>query len=507
MVIRATTSPGLHPTNSLDEEGIFRLLVETISDYAIFVLTPEGFVATWNAGAQRIKGYDRSEIIGKHFSVFYPQKEIDNRKPDHELEIAKASGRFEEEGWRVRKDGTRFWANVVITSLVDSHGKLLGFGKITRDLTERRLADLRYKLLVTSVQDYAIFSLDSEGVVTSWNLGAERIKGYSAEEIVGRHFSQFYTEEDRRAGLPGTVLATAVREDHYQGEGWRVRKDGTRFWSSVVVTPLYDEEGTLTGFSKVTRDMTDRKMLMDQIRRHAEELEHRITQHEETNAELEAFSYSVSHDLRAPLRAVEGFAQALREEYADKLDDVGNDYLDEIQSAAVRMNRLVQDLLSYGRLGRVELAFTSVSLLRAVEGVLAELGADRKYVHVDVDPTLHVLAHDPTLRQVLLNLIGNALKFRRPDADPEVAVTASSSDTGTIHISVADRGIGISPQHHDRIFKVFERLHSGDSYPGTGIGLAIVQRAVTRMRGHVGLESTPDQGSTFWFELPNAEGK
>src|SRR5205823_5639970 len=198
-------------------------------------------------------------------------------------------------------DGTRFWANVVITRLTDESGKLIGFGKITRDLTERRRSEQRYRLLVEGVSDYAIFSLDPQGFITTWNSGAQRLKGYTSEEIIGKHLSTFYTPEDRANGLADVVLSTATNEGHWAGEGWRVRKDGRRFWSSAVVTALRDDEGGLTGFSKITRDITDRKQLLDQVRAHASELEKRIEEREQTNAEVEAFSYSVSHYVRVPV--------------------------------------------------------------------------------------------------------------------------------------------------------------------------------------------------------------
>jgi PAS domain S-box-containing protein len=316
-----------HSQNPLQAERIFRLMVEGIQDYAILLLTPEGNVASWNSGAERIKRYLPAEIIGKHFSIFYPPQDVANGKPEMELRVAGDTGRYEDEGWRIRKDGTRFWANVVITAIRDSDGTLIGFGKVTRDTTERREADLRYRLLIEGVTDYAIYSLDPEGTITSWNSGAQRIKGYTNEEIIGSHFSRFYTKEDAEAGLPKKVLETASVSGHYEGEGWRVRKDGSRFWSSVVVTPLRDESGRLLGFSKITRDVTDRKVLLDKIQQHAEELERRIAETQQTNSELEAFSYSVSHDLRAPLRTIEGFTDIVLTDFDKQLPQQAVDYL------------------------------------------------------------------------------------------------------------------------------------------------------------------------------------
>ena len=242
MVHREQT-PNARPDLTLQSEGVFRMLVEGVRDYAIFLLDPQGNVASWNPGAERIKGYSAAEIIGKHFSSFYPEDDKLAGKPEYELKVAVEKGRFEDENWRIRKDGSRFWASVVITRVRNESGKLIGFGKITRDLTERRVAEQRYRLLVEGVRDYAIFSLDPSGHVTSWNVGAERIKGYKDYEILGEHFSRFYPSEDRAAGLPAHVLRTATETGHYEGEGWRVRKDGSRFWASIVVTPIRNDQG------------------------------------------------------------------------------------------------------------------------------------------------------------------------------------------------------------------------------------------------------------------------
>ena len=503
MALYTTTTPSRIAAN-LQSERVFRYLVESIGDYAIYMLAPTGHVATWNLGAERIQGYKADEIVGEHCSRFYPQGELDKDKPGLELREAERTGHVEVEGWRLRKDGALFWANVVITAIRDEQGCLLGFGNVTRDLTERRQADLRYRLLIEAVTDYAIYSLDAGGHITSWNPGAERIKQYSSDEIIGKHFSIFYTPEDRAKGMPQFVLHTAATEGHFEGEGWRVRKDGTRFWSSVAVTPVRDEKGNVVGFSKITRDITDRKKLLDQIREHAEELELRIAEREQTNAELEAFSYSVSHDLRAPIRAITGFADALREEYGDRLDDTAHEYLRHVLDGAARMNRLVEDLLNYSRLSRIELLVTDVPAARATASALKSVGATDGTIQVNIPDNAEVRAHEPTLSQVLFNLINNALKFRRPDAKPRVIISYAVKDRFG-RISVSDNGIGIAPQHQERIFQVFERLHGTEEFPGTGIGLAIVKRAVERMGGRIGVESELGRGSTFWIDLPRPE--
>jgi len=236
--------------------------VEGLRDYAIFTLTAEGNVSSWNTGAQNIKGYRAEEIIGKHFSMFYTSKAQNERFPWFELREATRLGRFEDEGWRVRKDGTTFWANVIITA-VKEDDVLLGFLKVTRDLTERKMAEQQLRVLergVSEVKDYAIFILSPEGIIKTWNSGAQRIKQYTAAEIVGRHFSTFYTPPDLARKWPEHELKVAIETGRFEDFGWRLRKDGTRFWANVVITPIYSDTGEHFGFTKVTRDLTEKRL-------------------------------------------------------------------------------------------------------------------------------------------------------------------------------------------------------------------------------------------------------
>jgi PAS domain S-box-containing protein len=262
-----------NPENPPSTSSRFELLVQSVTDYAIYMLDLEGRVSSWNAGARRFKGYEPDEIIGEHFSRFYTPEEKQREIPRIALETAAREGRFEAEGWRVRKDGSRFWANVVIDPIRDPTGNLVGYAKVTRDLTERRAAEeelraseQRFRLLVQSVTDYAIYMLDPEGRVSSWNAGAERFKGYAANEIIGEHFSRFYSEEDREAGIPATALETARRDGRFEAEGWRVRKDNSRFWASVIIDPIRNDAGDLIGFAKVTRDLTEKRAIEEQLR-------------------------------------------------------------------------------------------------------------------------------------------------------------------------------------------------------------------------------------------------
>jgi PAS domain S-box-containing protein len=276
MVQKPEIPVALGPASSWHDEP-YRRMVEGIRDYAVFLLDTEGNVASWNQGAERIKGYKSTEIVGRHFSTFYPKSAVDKGWPQHELETAARIGHFEDEGWRVRKDGTKFWANVVITAIRNEDGQLLGFSKITRDLTERRMneerlrvSEERFRMMVEGVRDYAIFLIDPSGYVATWNAGAQRIKGYLPEEIIGKHFSQFYPAEARERNWPQRELEEALRLGRFEDEGWRLRKDGTRFWANVVITPLRDRDGVHRGFSKITRDLTERREQEERLRQSEE---------------------------------------------------------------------------------------------------------------------------------------------------------------------------------------------------------------------------------------------
>ena len=365
----------------------------------------------------------------------------------------------------------------------------------------RKVIEERYRLLIETMQDYAMFTLDPTGTVTSWNPGAERMKGYSPLEIIGQNFSRFYTEEDQRSGLPELILSTALQQGHYEDEGWRVRKDGSRFWASVVVTPLRTEDGVLLGFSKVTRDVTERKRLTEELEQHAKELELRIGERDQTNADLEAFSYSVAHDLRAPLRAIEGFTSAALDDFGEELPARVRDYLNRVVNASERMDTLIGDLLQYSRITRTEITNSRVGLEQAVHQALEHFDKDaRSRIFVNVEAGLAAIAHQATLVQAVINLVSNALKFYPPGANPHAEIRAFRKGENVI-IQVRDEGIGIENVHQEQIFRAFERLHSMEQYPGTGIGLAIVERGVAKMGGKIRVQSAPGKGSTFSIEV------
>jgi PAS domain S-box-containing protein len=493
-----------------------RLLVDAVGDYAIFLLDIHGNIETWNTGARRLKGYAPEEIIGRHFSTFYTPEDIARDHPAEELEIAAREGRYEEEGWRVRKDGSRFWANVVITALRDESGTLLGFGKVTRDLTARRLGEeqLRgqamqlvginrdleqFRLIVATIRDYAIFALDPGGHVRTWNAGAVAIKGYTEDEVVGQHFSIFYTDADRARNHPADELEIAARTGRHEEEGWRVRKDGSRFWANIVITALRDERGILVGYAKITRDLTARREAEERLRRTTAELER-------SNAELERFASAAAHDLAEPLHTIAGLADLIDRRHAEALGDEGRQSLAHIRSGAERLRSLVDALLTYSRAShgamrheRVEVAGAVGRVLEGLRVTLAERDAQ-----VHQGENLGVVVGDSRLLEVVLqNLVANALKFNEGD-QPRIDISAERVN-GAWRVTVADDGIGIAPEHQEQVFALFSRLHGVDRYPGSGMGLALCRRIVERHGGEMGVESRPGQGSRFWFTLPAAE--
>ncbi|HET7463217.1 MAG TPA: PAS domain-containing sensor histidine kinase [Longimicrobium sp.] len=492
-----------------ESSGLYQLLVESVQDYAIFALDPAGYILNWNLGAQRLKGYTRDEIVGQHFSIFYPQSDIDAGKPPWELETAEAEGRLEDEGWRVRKDGTRFWANVVITALRDETGTLVGFAKVTRDLTERRRAEEvqrdseeRFRLLVQHVKDYGIFMLDPGGHVISWNEGAERIKGWTAAEIIGKHFSTFYPPEDM--AKPAWELEVAIRDGRVEDEGWRMRKDGTRFWANVVITALRAPDGRLLGFTKVTRDLTERReaeaRVLDATRRAAAA--------DAANRAKSEFLASMSHELRTPLNAIGGYTELLALGLRGPVNEQQKEDLDKIQRSQRHLLNIINDLLNFSRMeaGRVEYERVRVPLRATVAAVtlMLEPQARRKEIALTLAPcpdTLSALADAVKVEQILLNLCSNAVKFTGKGGRVEVSCGA---DETTVTVEVCDTGEGIPPDQVDRIFEPFVQLGRSltNTREGTGLGLAISRDLARGMGGDLCVRSRMGQGSTFTLTLP-----
>jgi len=510
-----------------ESEEIFRLLVDSVQEYSIFMLDPQGRIATWNAGAQRIKGYKPAEIIGRHFSVFYPESDVQNGKPERELEIARRTGSVEDEGWRIRKDGTRFWANVVITAVYDERGVLRGYAKVTRDLTNRRDAEERlrhseelFRLLVGSVKDYAIFMLDPEGRVLTWNAGAQRIKGYTAGEIVGRHFSTFYGPEDLESKKPERELEIARRTGSVEDEGWRLRKDGTRFWANVVITAVHDARGELRGFTKVTRDMSDRKVSEEmrqalyeqrEARFHAEEERRRAETSyraaQEANRAKDEFLMTLSHELRTPLTSILGWSRLLTT--MPPHDESFREAAAAIARSAQLQARLIDDVLDVSRIvaGKLRLNVEDVDLVRllttAIDGVRPSAQAKNITIAAALSPDIGSIAADATrIQQIVWNLLTNAVKFTPKNREIHMHARRTSSH---VEISVTDTGEGIEPGFLPHVFEPFRQAENPSTrvHGGLGLGLSIVRYLAEAHGGTVAAESEGrGKGATFTVTLP-----
>jgi PAS domain S-box-containing protein len=500
-------SGGESPQSVRDDR--FRVLVESVKDYAIFVLDPQGRVETWNAGAELIKGYRPDEIVGKSIEVFYTPEDRSRRYPSQLLALARAQGRVEDVGWRVRKDGSRFWADVVITALRNPAGELIGYGKVTRDLTERQKAEdqrrrrddellkseERFRLLVEGVEDYAIFMLDPLGHVATWNSGAERIKGYAAKEIIGRHFSLFRVEAERQAGRCEQELETATRVGRFEEEGWRLRKDGSLFWANMVLTAIRNPAGELVGFAKVTRDLTDRRRLEEERlqRAHAEEAVRLRDQ----------FLSIASHELRTPLTAVQIDLQGLQERLGEG-DDRTAKRLGRAVRNADRLVALVDSLMDVTRIavGKVALKTSSMDLAETTAQVVdsfresaAKAGCALSFVTAG-----QISGRWDRLRleQVILNLLSNAFKY----AAGTPVTLAVSVQAGDAVLEVADRGPGVPEADLARIFGRFERAASPRHYGGLGLGLYLSREIVEAHGGTIEARNPPGGGACFTIRLP-----
>jgi PAS domain S-box-containing protein len=486
----------------------FELLVQSVTDYAIYMLDLEGRVTSWNAGARRYKGYEAEEIIGQHFSRFYTPEERELGIPRIALETAEREGRFEAHGWRVRKDGSRFWANVVIDPIRDPSGSLIGFAKITRDLTERRVAELelraseeRFRLLVQSVTDYAIYMLDPEGRVSSWNAGAERFKGYAADEIMGEHFSRFYTEEERQAEIPRIALETARREGRFEAEGWRVRKDGTRFWATVIIDSIRNDDGELIGFAKVTRDLTEKRAIEEQLRQ---------SQKMEAVGQLTG---GIAHDFNNLLTGISGSLEMMQMRMAQGRTAEFDRYFTAAQGAVRRASALTHRLLAFSRRQTLDPKPANVNrLLTDIE----------ELVRRTMDPGISVevvgasglwttLVDTNQLENAILNLCING-RDAMPDGGKLTIETANKwidEHAGRRHdlppgqyvsICVTDTGTGMAPEVIAKAFDPF--FTTKPLGEGTGLGLSMVYGFARQSGGQVRIYSELGQGTTMCIYLP-----
>ena len=491
----------------------FKLLVQSIVDYAIYMLDPNGFVTSWNAGAERIKGFQTEEILGKHFSTFYTEEDRAAEMPQKVLEIARREGRFEGEGWRVRKDGSRFWASVVVDRINGEDGELVGFAKITRDMTEKRAAqqalldaERHFRLLVEGVTDYAIFMLDPQGHVTNWNAGAQRIKGYTPEEIVGEHFSRFYTPEDREAGLPQRALETAREAGRYEAEGWRVRKDGSRFWANAVLDAVHDDDGKLIGFAKITRDMTEKREAQLQLQESREQLFR--SQKMEALGQLTG---GLAHDFNNLLTAILGGCDLALRNLSD--EERLKRMLDGIRNSAQRGATITKQLLAFARAQQLELKPVDLkAFLSDISTLLRpSVRSNIELITEISDHVWNVEADPGALELALLNLAFNARDAMKEGGTLKISATnelLKGKPEGLrgehVALRVSDTGEGMS---RDVMERVFEPFFTTKSYgEGTGLGLSQVFGFAKQIGGAVTVESELGKGSTLTLYLPVSRG-
>lgn len=487
-----------------DAQWAFQQLVSGVKDYAIFTLDPTGHVTSWNDGAENIKGYQAREILGRHFSCFYEPQAVADRWPDQELKIAAGQGRMEDEGWRLRKDGTRFWASVVITALRDPSGNLTGFLKITRDLTERRRheevlrnSEQRFRLLVEEVKDHALFMLDPEGLVASWNLGAERLAGYTAADVMGRHFSCFYPPESADLGLPRQHIGLAAQNGNVETEGWLTRKNGTRYWAELTISALHDREGGLRGFATITRDLTERN---------------RVAALEQSHESAYIFLAMLSHELRNPLAPLMTSVDILR--MRNVSDPVVQQTSDVIARQVQHLTRLVDDLMDVSRItsGRIALSHApldiAVPVARAIELSRPLIDTKRHLLHLSLPEQPVMVSGDLTrLTQVMVNLLNNAAKYTPQGGRIDLTVSAEND---SVVIRVRDTGSGMPRELVPRVFDLFTQgQRSLDrTEGGLGVGLTLVQKIIALHGGTVTAHSEGvDRGSEFVVRLSRDSAK
>lgn len=485
-------------------EARLHLLLDGIRDYAILMLDPEGQVATWNKGAARIKGYEPQEILGRHFSAFYTAEDQASGEPARMLQAAQEEGRVEREGWRVRKDGSRFWADVVITALRGEDGALLGFVKVTRDLTERRQAEeelraseRRFRTLAEEAP-VGIYEYDFRQQKVYANGAHCRLTGVPRDQTTRERLRASIHPEDR-AGIIERVESD-MRESRTFDQTYRLRhEDGIVLWVHSRGTPIEDASGQTTGYLIVTQDITAMRAAEAEILAKAAALE-------AANKELEAFAYSVSHDLRAPLRHIDGFVGLLRRELGENLDERARHHLEVISASARQMGALIDDLLAFSRMGRAEVHKADLDLGALFQGVVQELAPDAagRSVEWRIGDLPRVQGDPALLRLVLLNLLRNALKFTKGRSPARIEASAELRP-GAAAITIRDNGAGFDMRYADKLFGVFQRLHRQDEYEGTGIGLANVARIIHKHGGTVSAEGEVDAGARFTFTLPAPE--
>jgi PAS domain S-box-containing protein len=479
-----------------ESEESYRILLDGIQNYAIFMMDPRGEIVSWNAGAERIKGYTADQIIGRNFSCFFPPEDIERGRPAEILRMTAASGRHEEQGMRVRKDGSRFVASLTFTALRDSAGELRGFSEFSHDLSESKESGAKYRALLEAAPD-AMVVVNQGGEIVLLNVQAEKQFGYSRDELVGQQVKNIIPEGfAERLIADGTRSAAQALAQHI-GTGIALagrRKDGTEFPIEIMLSPLESSEGILV--TAAIRDITERNKSEEHLVKTVGELKR-------SNDELQQFAYVASHDLQEPLRMVASYTQLLAKRYQGRLDSDADEFIAFAVDGCHRMQGLIQDLLAYSRAGTNGRALCQVSGEDALEGALTNLRTtiEQSGAIVSHDSLPAIRTDETQLTQVFQNLVGNAIKYRSAEV-PRVHVSATKTGDNEWIFSVRDNGLGIAPQYFERIFILFQRLHGRNEFEGTGIGLAICKKVLERLGGRIWVESQPEKGSTFRFALP-----
>ena len=484
----------------------FQKLVDAVTDYAIYMLDPEGRVVTWNSGAERFKGYSADEIIGEHFSRFFSPEDRDLRLPHHALETAASEGRFEAEGWRIRKDGTRYWAHAILDAIRDEDGTLVGFAKITRDITEKRQLEkatyesaLQLRLLVQGVRDYAIYMLDPQGRITSWNSGAAAIKGYEEQEVLGHHFSLFYTEEDRARGMPESALTASLRDGKFEAEAQRVRKDGSLFWAHVLIDPIYNEAGVHVGFAKITRDISEKKQAELELRQTQEAL----LQSQKLQA-LGELAGGIAHDFNNLMTVLSGSADLMLRQPDMPLEKRSR-YLSVMLETSERATSLTSQLLAFARRQPLEPEVLDLSVrLDAMGEMLQRTLGSRYEVELELAPALWNVEIDPTgLEAALLNAVLNA-RDAMPNGGRITISTANAPrpEGDGVLLAISDTGEGIPPETLKRVFEPF--FTTKPIGKGTGLGLSQIHGYAVQSGGTASIVSDVGKGARVELWLPRS---